>query len=64
MLQRRPLVLSLFVAVLLAGCSPSPLPFTWTDAVRCLGIAPRAPKIGAIQNLTGLGLSGLGVVHS
>ena len=64
MLQRGPLILSLAIAVLLAGCRPSPAPFTCTDAIRCLDIAPRAPiKIGVIQNLTGQGPSGLGMAR-
>jgi branched-chain amino acid transport system substrate-binding protein len=64
MLQRRPLILSLAIAVLLAGCQPSPSPFTCTDTIRCVDITPRAPvKIGVIQNLTGQGPSGLGMAR-
>ena len=64
MLLRRPLILFLLAALLLTGCRPSPSPFTCTDAIRCVDIAPRAPvKIGVIQNLTGLGPSGLGMAR-
>jgi hypothetical protein len=64
MLQRRPLILFLSDAVLLAGGRPSPSPFACTDAIRCMDIAPRSPiKIGVIQNLTGTGLSGLGMAR-
>jgi hypothetical protein len=62
MLPRRPLILFLSVAVLLAGGRPSPSSYACTDAIRCMDIAPRAPiKIGVIQNLTGMGPSGLGM---
>jgi hypothetical protein len=43
MLQRGPLILSLAIAVLLAGCRSSSSPFTCTDAIACAEIAPGAP---------------------
>ena len=52
MLQRRPLILSLFVAALLTGCRLTPSPFTCTDAIGCAEIAPGDPiKIGVMQTL-------------
>ena len=52
MLQRGPLILSLAIAVLLAGCRPSPPSITCTDTIACVEIAPGDPiKIGVMQTL-------------
>ena len=54
MFHRKPQMLVLFAAVLLAGCRPAATPFECTDAIGCVEIAPGDPiKIGVLQSLSG-----------
>ncbi len=54
MFRRKSFVLLLFVALLLAGCKPTPPPFECTDAIGCVEVAPGQPiRIGALQALSG-----------
>ena len=45
---------ALLVALLLAACQPTPLPFECTDAIGCVTIAPGQPlKLGVLMALSG-----------
>jgi branched-chain amino acid transport system substrate-binding protein len=64
MFRRKSFVLLLFVALLLAGCKPTPPPAACSDAIACVEIAAGDPiKIGVLQVLSGdqepFGQSGL-----
>ena len=64
MLQRRALLLTLLVALFQGGCGPAPAPFECADAIGCVEVQPGAPvKIGVIQNLSGEGPPGLGLLR-
>ncbi len=65
MLRGQLLVLLVLAAVLLPGCGQAAPNFECTDALGCVEVAPDDPiKIGVIQNLSGVGPSGLGLARS
>ena len=64
MFPQRSFLLLLFAMLLLASCRPASPPFECDDAIGCVVVEPGAPlKIGVIQNVTGVGPSGLGLVR-
>jgi branched-chain amino acid transport system substrate-binding protein len=51
---RRTSLLILLIAIVLAGCRPTPPPFECTDAIGCVAIAPDEPiEVVALQALSG-----------
>jgi branched-chain amino acid transport system substrate-binding protein len=65
LIERKPGVLLLIAAILLAGCGPATPSFECTDAIGCVAIPPgQTVKIGVIHNLSGAGPPGLFMLHS